>query len=303
MARGKILIVEDDIDIQMMLKIYFTGQGYDVQVAGRGQEAIDTTRKNMPQLIILDIMLPDIDGYTVCRELRSTTRTSHIPIIFLTQKDERSDKMIGLELGADDYITKPFDVDELRLRVKNSIERADREKNMDPRSGLPSSKLIEEQLRDLMRKKQTWTYIDVKINDFEPFQDLYGSIAGTEVLRFMAVLIGEVTDELGTPDDFAGHAGNDNFIIISFSPRAEQLREQIVSRFADKVKGQYSFIDRERGHIVLESGEMRPLMTVSAGSVSNARQQFADIREITELAAESRRRPAGANIEPIETSW
>src|SRR5689334_7718229 len=127
MARGKLLVVEDDPDISAMMKIYFTGQGYDVSTAMRGNDAIDLTRKNMPQLIVLDIMLPDIDGYTVCRELRSTTRTSHIPIIFLTQKDERSDKITGLELGADDYITKPFDIDELRLRVRNSIERLDRE--------------------------------------------------------------------------------------------------------------------------------------------------------------------------------
>jgi DNA-binding response OmpR family regulator len=303
MARGKILVVEDDIDIQTMLKLYFTGQGYDVQVAGRGNDAIDMTRKNMPQLIVLDIMLPDIDGYTVCRELRSTTRTSHIPVIFLTQKDERSDKLIGLELGADDYITKPFDIDELRLRVRNSIERVDREKSMDPRSGLPSSKLIEEQLRELMRRKDSWTYIDLRATDFDAFQEIYGFVAGTEVLRFTALLLGEVMDEFGTPDDFIGHAGGDNFVIITFAANADTIKEEITKRFSEKVKGHYSFIDRERGHIILESGEMRPLMTVAAGSVSNTRQQFADIREITELAAEARRRPAGSNIEPIETSW
>ncbi len=303
MARGKILVVEDDPDISTMLQFYFKGQGYDVQVAMRGADAIEQTRKNMPQLIVLDIMLPDIDGYTVCRELRSTTRTSHIPIIFLTQKDERSDKIVGLELGADDYITKPFDIDELRLRVRNSIDRVDREKSMDPRSGLPSSKLIEEQLRDLMRKKEAWSYIDLKINDFESFQEIYGSVAGTEVLRFVALLLGEVIDEMGTPDDFVGHAGNDNFILISFSPRSEQIKDEVVARFSEKVKGHYSFIDRERGHVTMDSGEIRPLMSLAAGMVGNTRQQFADIREITELAAEARRRPAGSSIESVETSW
>jgi DNA-binding response OmpR family regulator len=146
-SKGRILVVEDDFDISNMLRIYFSGQGYDVQVAPRGGDALTLTRKQMPQLIVLDIMLPDMDGYAVCRELRQTTRTSHIPIIFLTQKDERSDKIAGLELGADDYITKPFDIEELKLRVKNAIDRVDREKSMDPRSNLPRSKLIEEQLR------------------------------------------------------------------------------------------------------------------------------------------------------------
>ncbi|MCC7448629.1 MAG: response regulator [Anaerolineae bacterium] len=303
MGKGRILVVEDDFDISNMLRIYFSGQGYDVQVAPRGGDALALTRKQLPQLIVLDIMLPDMDGYTVCRELRQTTRTSHIPIIFLTQKDERSDKIAGLELGADDYITKPFDIEELKLRVKNAIDRVDREKSMDPRSNLPSSKLIEEQLRELMRTTETWSYIDLKINNFDAFQEVYGFVASTEVLRFLALLIGEVVDELGTPDDFVGHAGNDNFIVISYSSKAQQIRDRLMARFNDEVKQHYSFIDRDRGHIVLDSGDQKPLMTLSSGMVSNATQSFADIREITELAAEARRRPAGESSEPIETAW
>ncbi|MBO9309722.1 MAG: response regulator [Chloroflexi bacterium] len=303
MSKGRILVVEDDFDISNMLRIYFTGQGYDVQVAPRGGDALTLTRKQLPQLIVLDIMLPDMDGYTVCRELRQTTRTSHIPIIFLTQRDERSDRIAGLELGADDYITKPFDIEELKLRVRNAIERVDREKSMDPRSNLPSSRLIEEQLRELMRTTDTWYYMDIKINHFDAFQEVYGVLASTEVMRFMALLLGEVTDEYGTPDDFIGHAGNDNFVIITYSSRATTLKERLIERFNEEVKQHYTFIDRERGHIVMENGETKPLMTLSVGIVSNATQRFADIREITELAAEARRRPASDSVEPIETSW
>ncbi|NUM45984.1 MAG: response regulator [Anaerolineales bacterium] len=115
MGKARILIVEDDIDISNMLRIYFGGQGYDVDAALSGSEAREKTRQGLPHLIVLDIMLPGMNGYDVCRTLRTQTRTSHIPIIFLTQKDERSDKLQGLELGADDYITKPFDIEELKL--------------------------------------------------------------------------------------------------------------------------------------------------------------------------------------------
>ena len=124
MGKGRILVVEDDFDISNMLRIYFTSQGYDVAIAGRGGEALDRCRQQLPNVIVLDIMLPDIDGYEVCTRLRTNLRTSHIPIIFLTQKDERSDRIAGLELGADDYITKPFDIEELRLRVQGAIRRA-----------------------------------------------------------------------------------------------------------------------------------------------------------------------------------
>src|SRR5258707_7305380 len=107
---------------------------------------------------------------------------------------------------------------------------------MDPRSNLPSSKLIEEQLRDLMRATQTWSYVDLKINNFDPFQEVYGFVASTEVLRFVALLIGEVVDEFGTPDDFVGHAGNDNFVVITYSTKSQQLQDKLVTRFNDEVK-------------------------------------------------------------------
>ena len=121
MSKGRILVVEDDFDISNMLRIYFGGQGYTVEVASRGGDALAATQRQAPNLIVLDINLPDISGYDVCRKLRTTTRTRHIPIIFLTQKDERSDKIIGLESGADDYITKPFVAEELLGRVKTHV--------------------------------------------------------------------------------------------------------------------------------------------------------------------------------------
>ena len=125
MGKPRLLVVEDDDDIANMLRIFFSGQQYDVDIAQRGSEALERTRAVMPHLIILDIMLPDIDGYEVCRQLRTTTRTSHVPVIFLTQRDERSDKLKGLELGADDYIVKPFDIVELKWRVQNAIANGD----------------------------------------------------------------------------------------------------------------------------------------------------------------------------------
>jgi DNA-binding response OmpR family regulator len=222
MGKARLLIVEDDPDIANMLKIYFTSLDYEVEIAPRGKDALEKTRQGMPHLIILDIMLPDIDGYEVCRTLRMNTRTSHIPVIFLTQKDERSDKLQGLELGADDYITKPFDIEELKLRVQGAIRRAERESLTDPRSGLPAGRLIEDQLRQIIREKG-WALLDIRINHFEAFRDVYGFVAGDDVLRFTAMLLSEVVDELGTPDDFIGHAGGDNFIIITSETAAPSI--------------------------------------------------------------------------------
>lgn len=313
MSKGRLLVVEDDFDISNMLRIYFTAQGFEVQVAPRGGDALSMTRKQLPSLIMLDIMLPDMNGYDVCRELRTTTRTKYIPIIFLTQRDERSDKIAGLELGADDYVTKPFDIEELKLRVQNAIASAELVQNIDPRSKMPTGRLIEDHLRALMRTERQWTYIDNKITNFEPFKEVYGFVAGDELLRFMSILINEVVDEYGTPDDYLGHPGNDNFIVITHSDNPKRLQERLVQRFADEVKQHYSFIDRERGYILVPDGARGErqvgLMTLSSGAVSTSRHRFSDIREITELAAEDRRRRQTGYAadddagQPLLTSW
>ncbi|HEX9018302.1 MAG TPA: response regulator [Anaerolineaceae bacterium] len=300
MSKTRLLIVEDDVDISNMLRIYFSAQGYAVDVALRGNDALEKTRQVMPNLIILDIMLPDIDGYEVCRSLRLNTRTSHIPVIFLTQRDERSDRLQGLELGADNYITKPFDIEELKLYVQNAIARSERESLTDPQTGLPAGRLIEDRLRKVIRERKGWTFLDLRLNFYEPFKDVYGFIAANDVLRFTAMLIGEVVDAVGSTNDFIGHAGGDNFIVITTDDAAPAMRQRLKARFKEEVLTHYNFMDRQQGYILApdENGKISqtPLMSMAIGAVSPSTHVFADIREITELAAEERRQDAVAGV-------
>jgi diguanylate cyclase (GGDEF)-like protein len=296
MGKGRILVVEDDTDISNMLRIYFSSQGYEVVVTARGGEAMERCRAQLPHVIVLDIMLPDIDGYEVCSRLRTNLRTSHIPIIFLTQKDERSDKIAGLELGADDYITKPFDIEELRLRVQNAQRRAERESLTNPTTGLPSGKLIEEQLRLLMRRAN-WGLLYVGLPGIEAFNDVYGFVAGDEVLRFAALIMGETVDQIGTPEDFIGHVGGDDFIIITQGERVNTMAEALTKRFNAEVGTHYDFKARQQGFIVYQGRDGKEqrasLMTMAIGVIKPDEQGFTDIREITEAAAEARRRTTG----------
>lgn len=293
MAKSRLLIVEDDIDIANMLEIYFGGLHYNVDIAVRGSEALEKTRQKLPHLIVLDIMLPDIDGYEVCRTLRTYTRTSHIPVIFLTQKDERSDKLLGLELGADDYITKPFDIEELRLRVYNAIARSERESLTEPHTNLPSGQLIEDHLRQIIHT-DGWAYFDIRLNHFEAFKEAYGFVASDNILRFTAMLLGEVVDEFGTINDFIGHTGNDHFIIFSTEECATALKENLLTRFSEDILTHYNYLDRQKGYIEYSGDggapEQSPIISISVGVVSPSENEFTDIREITEMAADARRR-------------
>jgi PleD family two-component response regulator len=287
------LIVEDDFDISNMLRIYFQSHGYEVAVAQRGEDALEMCRKQLPHIIVLDIMLPDMDGYDVCRELRENLRTSHVPIIFLTQKDERSDKIHGLELGADDYITKPFDLEELKLRVKSAISRATIQSLTNPTTGLPGGRLIEDQLRQLMRRDD-WGILYVGLNGFDAFTEVYGFVAGEEVLRFMAMILGQTVDNLGTPNDFIGHIGGDDFIVISAGKQnLQRMVTDLTQRFDDGIGTHYDWQTREQGYLLVrdEAGNETQvdLMTIAIGELTVDDGPFSDIREITEAAATARR--------------
>jgi GGDEF domain-containing protein len=152
--------------------------------------------------------------------------------------------------------------------------------------------LIEEQLRRIIRETG-WAFLDIRINDFEPFNDVYGFVAGDDLLRFAGMLINEVLDELGTSSDFIGHAGGDNFVIMTSESAAPAIRQKLKTRFAEEVLSQYNFMDRQQGFVQAPTKdgktEQYPSMTLAVGLVSPSQQSFSDIREITELAAEARR--------------
>jgi len=198
-------------------------------------------------------------------------------------------------LGADDYITKPFDVEELNLRVRNAIARARYESLTSPTTGLPSGRLIEEQLRELMRR-DSWAILYVGIQGFSHFGEVYGFVAGEEVLRFTAMTMGDMVDDVGTPNDFIGHVGGDEFIIITQKEYMTPMIEEIKQRFDEKVGTHYDWRARERGYLVVEDDDGNTtkvdLMHLAVGTLTSDEGPFADIREITEAAASARREAA-----------
>jgi DNA-binding response OmpR family regulator len=248
--KKRLLIIEDDVDVAEMLVVYFTGQGYEVFNAMSGFDGISMARAKFPNLILLDIMLPDMDGFDVCKALRSTMLTKYIPITFLTQKDGRADKVAGLELGADDYVTKPFDVEELRLRVQGSLRRSGREALQDPRSGLPTSTTIQAMHEELI-KRPNFTELKIQLAGFKAFRDLYGFVAADDALAYTGQVLTETIAKDGTADDFAGTFGEENYIVFTFAPDLNAFTEALVGRFADGVKRFYNFIDSDRGFVVI----------------------------------------------------
>lgn len=250
MSRKRLLIIEDDYDVAEMLILYFGAYQYDIFHADTGRAGIEMARARFPHLILLDGMLPDMDGYDVYAAIRQTSLTRYIPITFLTQRDARANKVKGLALGADDYITKPFDIDELRLRVQSAISRATRESLHEARSGLPTGRLIDEEIAQRKRQQTSYTQLTFSLDNFAPFREVYGFVAADEVFGFAARAILEVISLKGTPDDFVG-VRDDHFVVLTHVPETPALTDAVRQRFAEGVKSFYTFHDLEQGGLKL----------------------------------------------------
>jgi DNA-binding response OmpR family regulator len=269
-ARANILIVEDDPDVAEMLHKYFHVQGYEVTTVNWGGDAAPACRSNRPDLIILDIRLPDIDGFEVARRLRSNRRTQDIPIIFLTERRNRGDRLQGLQLGADDYVTKPFDIHELRLRVQKTLRRLSEATLTNPVTNLPEGGLVKERL-DECRKNSDCAMITVSLQHLDAFRDSYGFVAADDVLRAVSVMIRNAVQELGTPGDFLGQMGGNVLVVISNVNVMPSLVERIRTRLVQSLDYFYPEKDRD---LNLRSGKR---LDVSITQYSAGKDDLPDI--------------------------
>lgn len=270
MAKQRLLLIEDDYDVAEMLLMYFASQGYETLHADNGTEGVALARAQFPNLILLDIMLPDMDGYDVCLRLRRMALTKFIPILFLTQRDERASKVRGLELGADDYITKPFDVDELRLRVKGTINRATRENMHEPRTGLPTGTLIDDEVQRRRNQGDVFQVMGYRVQDFQSYQDVYGFVAANDVLSYAGNLMQKIVAEYGTEQDFIG-IQEDEFWLLTHVEDITVLDQTIKTRFSADVQAFYSYFDVEGGGLVINAGTDQetivPLMSLASSPI------------------------------------
>jgi DNA-binding response OmpR family regulator len=245
-VKSTILIVEDDLDIADMLNAYFRVQGYEVQTVNWGEDGVRACQTNAPDLVILDIRLPDIDGFEVARRLRSNRKTQEIPIIFLTEKRERGDRLKGLELKADDYITKPFDIQELRLRVRNALQRLRQGSLTNPVTSLPEGSLVDEALNVGLSRSEVALMV-VSLKNINRFREIYGFVASDDLLRAVSFMVRDAVRDLGTPEDFIGHLTTSDFLIITRHAHAPVLRDRIRKRLEQSFDYFYSDQDREMG--------------------------------------------------------
>jgi DNA-binding response OmpR family regulator len=279
--KPQILIVEDDLDLSEMLNAYFRVQNYEVLTAAWGEEALSLSREHDIDLFVLDIRLPDIDGYEVCRQLRTQRRTQDTPIIFLTEKRDRVDKLQGLELGVVDYITKPFDIQELRLRVRNAISRVARQTLVNPVTDLPEGEMVDERLATILKSDDTWTMLQVRISSLSRFREMYGFVAADDVLRAVTLMIRNAVREHGSNDDYIGHLGTEDFIIVTQRDNVDPIRDRIRRRIEQSREYFYPLKDRDKAREAMEANYLQ----IQSGHLSNTDGPFESVADLREKLA------------------
>ncbi|MGD8966320.1 MAG: response regulator [Anaerolineae bacterium] len=282
-----ILIVEDVPITADMLSSYFASQGYRTEAVAWGEDALALVERVVPDLVVLDIGLPDIDGYEICRQLRANERTRHVPIMFLTGKQKRSDKLKGLELGAVDYIIKPFDIQELRLRVRNLLGRSYGHHLSHPITGLPTDSLVDEQLRAILGRSD-WAVLTASLRGLKHFSEDYGFIARDDVLRSVALILTHVRDEQA-PDAFIGHLDTSDFLIISGLDQVESLQQALRLRVNEALSFFYPYADREKAGADLPLSISMAVRKPSAQSfegIDDLRASLVDVQKGSALGGE-----------------
>lgn len=287
----RILVADDDPDILKFIEVNLTLEGFDLTLAHDGEEALHLAIDEKPDLVLLDVMMPKMDGFEVCRRLRSDSRTSNLSIIMLTAKSMSADKVVGLTAGADDYIIKPFDPLELVARVKSTLRRSRDMRDVNPLSGLPGNVAILQRLERSLSQGKSFALMHIDLDNFKAFNDYYGFMRGDQAIQLTARLLREAVDlEADGTDAFVGHIGGDDFTVICEPGAAQPIAQRIIDTFDKTIATLYDPADAERGHIIVTDrrDEVRhfPLMSISIGIASTQTRSFVSHLEASEVATE-----------------
>ena len=289
--RDSVLVADDDPDIAGFIELNLMLEGYEVTVVHDGQAALDAALSRRPDLVLLDVMMPHLDGIEVLRRLRANATTATLPVVLLTAKSMPADKIAGLTAGADDYIVKPFDTAELLIRVQTTLRRNHELRTASALTGLPGNHRIDAEIASRAGSGRPYAVCHVDLDDFKSFNDAYGFQRGDGLLLALSSCLQDAVAQAGDPPPFLGHVGGDDFVVVCTPDQAEALGQAAVRGFDAEVRHHYDAVDLGRGYleVVDRRGELRrhPVVSVSIGIGASTGQR--DPRAVVAAAGEMKR--------------
>jgi PleD family two-component response regulator len=289
-----LLFVDDNEDMRLVVRDILESAGHEVALAGDGVTALASIQQREPDLLVLDLVMPGMSGFEVCRAVKRNPFTARIPVLMLTAQGDVDHKVAGFEAGADDYLAKPFDPRELRARVVALLRIVRREGDRNPTSGLPGGTAIEEEITRRAHQNEAFAVCYIDLDNFKPFADTFGFTAADTVIREMGAAVRAAVQVVGTPRDFVGHIGGDDFIVVTVADRAESIARETASRFVEVAAHAVGEDAVRRGHFmgIDRDGRARefPIARLSVAILLVQADRFASISQIGSLAADVKRR-------------
>jgi diguanylate cyclase (GGDEF)-like protein len=291
--KKKILVIDDSPFFRGQLRVVLSTE-YTVAEASDGEEGLEAVKREKPDLVLLDGVLRGMSGFEVCRILRESESNNLMPIIMITSSDRQEDILLGLELGADDYITKPFNNRELNSRIKNLLRRIDRNRNANPLTGLPGNIEIQREVMSRISKGDKFAVGYVDLDNFKAYNDAYSFSRGDTVIVLTADILRDQLRLWGNADDFTGHIGGDDFIFVTTPDRVVKICEEITAIFDEKIRDFYNEEDRKALSVktINRKGEVDvfPLMSVSIAVATNQHRNLDNYLIIGDIAAELKKK-------------
>jgi diguanylate cyclase (GGDEF)-like protein len=289
-GKDLILVVDDDPDIARFVEVNLTLQGFEVVVAHDGEQALALVNDRQPDLAVVDLMMPHVDGLELTRKLRANPLTASMPIIMLTARGMTVDKVLGLTAGADDYLVKPFDTLELVARVNSTLRRNQEYREVSPLTGLPGNTRILREINDRVRSGAEYAVCHIDIDRFKGVNDAYGFGRGDEFIAALARSLHRAVVEVGLPPAFLGHIGGDDFVLVCTPDQVRPLTTRAVEDFEATADRLYDPVDSQRGYLEIPDrrGNIRivNLVTLSIGVALSTNRGYADPREVVAAASE-----------------
>lgn len=284
----KLLIISSDTNLREILQFCFDGWGYEVFVWDSCQDDVTSIKKISPNVIVVDIHSARQADLKICNLLKDDFITAFIPIITLINKRHLRAQLLNLKHGVDDYLIKPPDPLDLRIRIEMAIRRSQYSFYASPLTGLPGGRIIEEELKEKFKKGVSFSFGHVDIDNFKYFNDVYGYVNGDRVIMHTAYMLYDTVRKFGNKEDFVGHIGGDDFVFITTPDRYEKICLNFISSFDRVIPFHYSPQDRDRAFIVAQD-RTRKLKRVPLMSVSIAVVNKTELSEFTSIIDMNRR--------------
>ncbi len=283
----RVLLVDDEEQFRFMTRMSLEPLGYEVIEAPGGEQALQILRQDTPDLVLLDLGMPGIDGHEVCSRIKSDFKMRFIPVIILTSSDDLTDKLRSFEGDADDYLTKYADIRELEARMRMVLRRNKQNLDRNPLTQLPGNNVIREKLKRKLSEPADFAVAYTDLDNFKAFNDKYGFALGDEVIVFTANILEQIVRNNGIGTEFVGHIGGDDFVLVAETDIMLTVVKQVVADFDSGIPAFYNEEDRSRGCI--ESADRQgmirrfPLVSISVAVLNIQPGRFENIGEIVEI--------------------